>query len=78
MTVQSISAVFENGRFRPVRPLGQSFAEGQQVRLVVETDLSPEEILDLAGQVYDGLSDEEIDEIERIALDRGNFFSNDE
>jgi hypothetical protein len=39
----------------------------------VEERLSPDEILDLAHQVYEGLSDEEIAEIEAIALDRTNF-----
>lgn len=78
MSMQSITAIFENGRFRPIRPLNPSLSEGQKVRLVVETGLSPEEILDLAGKVYDGLSDEEIDEIEQIALQRDDFFSRDE
>ncbi len=32
------------------------------------------ESLKLATRVYDGLSDEDIDEIEQIALDRSNFF----
>ncbi|MCG3159489.1 MAG: hypothetical protein JMDDDDMK_00478 [Acidobacteria bacterium] len=30
--------------------------------------------LELAAQVYEGLSESEIDEIERIALDRNDFF----
>ncbi len=36
--------------------------------------LSPDEILNLAAQVYEGLSPEDIDEIERLALDRSHFF----
>ena len=32
------------------------------------------ESLKLATRVYDGLSDEDIDEIEQIALNRSNFF----
>lgn len=74
MTIQSIAAVFEDGRFRPVRPIDPPLVDGQQVRLVVETDLSADAILDLAMSVYDGLSEEEIDEIEQIALQRGDFF----
>jgi hypothetical protein len=35
---------------------------------------SAEDVIELAAQVYEGLSDEEMDEIERIALDRGDFF----
>ena len=36
-----------------------------------ETEL---ESLKLATCIYDGLSDEDIDEIEQIALNRSNFF----
>jgi predicted DNA-binding antitoxin AbrB/MazE fold protein len=71
---QILNAVYEKGVFRPLQH--PDIAEGQQVRLVVETSapLSPDEILELAGQVYEGLSEQEIDEIEEIALDRKNFF----
>lgn len=31
-------------------------------------------LVELAGQVYQGLSEEDIDEIERLAFDRSNFF----
>ncbi|MCG2769280.1 MAG: hypothetical protein ABIK79_16810 [Chloroflexota bacterium] len=36
---------------------------------------SPDEILQLAAQVYDGLSPDDVDEIERLALDRSRFFA---
>ena len=36
--------------------------------------LSPDEILRLAAQVYEGLSPDDVDEIERLALDRSHFF----
>ena len=36
---------------------------------------SPDEILALAAQVYEGLSPEEVADIERLALDRSHFFS---
>ena len=43
---------------------------------VTEEQLPPDmDAVDLAIKVYEGLSEEEIDEIERIALDRRNFFS---
>jgi hypothetical protein len=38
-----------------------------------ENETEPES-LKLATCAYDGLSDEDIDEIEQIALDRSNFF----
>lgn len=38
--------------------------------------MSPDEIMKLAENIYEGLSEEDINEIEKIALDRSNFFSN--
>lgn len=67
-------AVYETGIFRPVAPVAPSLAEGQHVRLVVETN-APEDILRLAAMVYDGLSEEEVEDIEQIALDRSIFFA---
>jgi predicted DNA-binding antitoxin AbrB/MazE fold protein len=66
--------VYENGIFRPVGPIAQDLEEGQHVRLVVETH-APEEILGMAADVYAGLSERDIDEIEQVALDRSSFFS---
>lgn len=73
MAVKSIEAVYENGIFRPVEEPPSDLSEGQHVHLTVQLK-SPEEILELAAQVYKGLAEEEIDEIERIALDRRDFF----
>ena len=39
--------------------------------------MTPDEMLKLAENVYEGLSEKDIEEIERIALDRSNFFSKD-
>lgn len=74
MVTQTLDAVFENGVFRPLTPLNIAIPEGQQVRLVVEAIESPAEALALAIQVYDGLSEKQIDEIEQIILKRRNFF----
>ncbi len=71
---QVLDAVYENGIFRPLkRP---EISDGQQVRLIVETpsELDSEDLIELAAQVYQGLSDKQIDEIEQIALDRRDFF----
>lgn len=35
--------------------------------------MTPDEMSELAKNFYEGLSEEDIDEIERIALDRSNF-----
>lgn len=44
----------------------------------MESEEAPNDVLALAGQVYAGLSEEEIDEVERIALDRRPFFGDTE
>ncbi len=70
---QMVDAVYEHGVFRPLRD--PHLAEGQSVQLIVTGPaLDPDKMLALARSVYDGLSQSEIDEIERVALDRENFF----
>jgi predicted DNA-binding antitoxin AbrB/MazE fold protein len=74
---QTIDAVFENGSFRPVDNHSLPFSQGQRVKLIVEaTSETQEDLIELATRVYDGLSDREVDEIEKIALDRSDFFPN--
>ncbi|KYC36047.1 hypothetical protein WA1_40620 [Scytonema hofmannii PCC 7110] len=73
--MQTLKAIYENGVFRPLEE--PELIEGQFVQLIVEptTPLSPQDMLQLAAQVYEGLSATDIDEIEEIALNRDNFFS---
>jgi predicted DNA-binding antitoxin AbrB/MazE fold protein len=71
---QTLEAIFENGTFRLLEPPTVPLIDGQHVRLTVETGATPDDVLALAEQVYAGLSDEEIDDVERIALDRRAFF----
>lgn len=75
MATRSVEAIFEDGTFHPVQPLPVLLRDGQRVRLVIETEESAETILALAGNVYAGLSPQEIDEVERIALQRRDFFA---
>ena len=49
-------------------------SEGQQVRLVVETE-EPTDVLSIAGAVFDGLSEEDVNDVEQIALKRDDFFN---
>lgn len=70
---QTIDAIYENGTFRPVQPDAVHIPEGQRVRVTI-SDAEGSEALRLAAQVYEGLSEREIDEIEQIALDRSRFF----
>lgn len=73
---QSIEAVYEHGVFKPLQPVG--LAEGQKVSLSVEPSaLTPAEAeakLKEWSKVYDGLSKEDIADVETMALDRSNFF----
>lgn len=75
MLSRSVNAVFEKGVFRPLEPLDQAVTEGQEVRLVVEIPESSKSVLDLITQVYAGLSPEDINAVEQIALRRDNFFN---
>jgi len=71
---QSISAVYENGVFRPLeRP---RLPDGQQVQLTVEMPIEAagEDLLELAASVYEGLTNEVVTAVEEIALDRRGFF----
>ena len=72
MTSHAMEAVFQNGVFLPTGQVPR-LEEGQHVRLMVEVDESPD-VLELAGRVYDGLSEEERDAVEAIALERRDFF----
>lgn len=73
--MQIIEAIYQNGMFRPLKPMSKEIEEGKTVEIIVkEKRLSPDEMLELAEKVYEGLSKEDINEIERIALDRSNFF----
>jgi predicted DNA-binding antitoxin AbrB/MazE fold protein len=74
MTRQTIDAVFENGVFRVTSPFPVTIPDGQPVRLVVEIHDSTEDVLTLATHVYDGLSEDEITSVERIAMHRLPFF----
>lgn len=72
---QTIEAVFENGTFRLLEDSTLPLAEGQHVKLTIDAQPDAVDVLALAEQVYAGLTDEDIDDVERIALDRRTFFS---
>lgn len=78
---QTIEAIYQDGIFKPLKPVSEEIAEGERVELVVKTgqenvqeDVEENPIMKLAENFYEGLTEEDIDEIERIALDRSNFF----
>lgn len=68
---RTIEAVFKNGAFRPVGPIDLN--DGQHVKISIE--VSENDPLALIQEVYAGLSEEDIDEIEKVILDRRDFFS---
>ena len=69
----SVDAVYQDGVFRPVS--SPDLPEGERVRLTVErmTQTKPDDILKLASRVYEGLSRQDIDEIEDMARHRALF-----
>lgn len=72
---QTIEAVYEQGVFKPLQPV--KLTEGQKVALSLEpmamTREEAEAQLREWQKVYEGLSEEDIVEVEAIALDRSNF-----
>ena len=74
---RNLDAVYENGAFRPTGDADITLPDGARVRLTVEpiSQNAEENVLDLAANVYAGLSDEDVADIERIAMDRTSFFS---
>ena len=75
---QAVEAVFENGSFIVVDSSPLHLSEGQRVKLVVKDAPSPKgNPVDLLAGMYEGLSEKEIDEIEKIILDRRDFFGRD-
>lgn len=73
---KTVEAIFENGVFKPVTPL--NISEHKRVTLIIE--YNKEEVLDilsLASVIYDGLSPQDIEDIETLALDRSHFSRDD-
>ncbi len=78
MPKQTFDAVYQNGAFHLIGARPPNLEEGHRVQLVVEDAIpngAERTNLDFAAQVYDGLTEEEISEVERIAMDRSRFFS---
>lgn len=74
MTIQTVEAVYEDGMFRLIQSPKLLIEEGQRVRLVVDTEPIMDDVLALATSVFDGLSEQDISDIEAIAHQRKPFF----
>ena len=68
-----VDAIYEQGTLKPLEAL--DLPEHQRVRITIHAvpPESPDEMLNAWSQVYEGLTDEEIREIEALALDRRHF-----
>lgn len=71
---QVIEAIYEQGVLRPLTPI--SLPEKQRVHLKIHVldRQAALRIIEQMGKVYEGLSDQDIAEIETMALDRSDFF----
>lgn len=74
--MSAIEAVYADGVFRPTKPV--DIREGERVDLEIKRRaLTREEAqaqVEAWGEVYEGLTAQEIDEIEGAMLDRSRFF----
>lgn len=70
-----LEAIFENGVLKPLESL--KLPEHQKVTITVQLPPveNPDEELESWHQVYAGLSDSDIRDIESVAFDRSNFMA---
>ncbi|MBI4686295.1 MAG: antitoxin family protein [Nitrospirae bacterium] len=72
---KTVEAIFEEGVFKPISRV--DISEHKKVTLIIEDKSEePSDILSLASMVYNGLSSEDIDAVEKIAFDRSRFSRN--
>ena len=72
------NAIYQGGAFWPLSDQEIHVPEGETVKITVQPAQvpSPLDVLSLAAKVYEGMTADDITDIERIALDRSNFFRN--
>lgn len=69
---RAITAIYENGVLKPTVPL--NIPEHRQINIIIEEKAAePSDILSLASKVYNGLSPLDIEDLEKVALDRSHF-----
>lgn len=72
---QKIEAIYQNGMFKPITPVSDEISEGEEVIIDIKSkEESANEIMKLAENFYEGMSEEDINEVEKVMLDRSNFF----
>jgi len=69
---RTVEAIFEGGVLKPTSPL--NIPEHKKVTLIIEDEIEESlDILSLATMVYNGLSPEDIENIEKLMLNRSHF-----
>ncbi len=70
-----LEAIYENGVLKPLKSL--KLPEHQKVTITIQLPSveNPDQELESWHQVFAGLSDKDIQEIESIALDRSHFMA---
>ena len=72
-----LQAVYEGGVLRPLEDPGLEEHQRVLLEIRIEPRQAGSSAIEAWHQVYEGLSDDEIAEVETIALDRGQFFRED-
>ncbi|RIK78464.1 MAG: hypothetical protein DCC68_15235 [Planctomycetota bacterium] len=70
---QFVDAVYEDGIFRPVLPVELPPGERVRVEIDVKPKVDVEKMLSEFQKVYEGFTPAEIEELEKVILDRSNF-----
>ncbi len=69
---KTVEAIYENGVLKPMTLL--NIPEHKKVNLIIEDEIpKTPDILSLASEVYNGFSLAEIEDIEKIVLNRNHF-----
>ena len=71
---QTVEARYHDGVLLPLEPLALADEADGQVTVNTTATVSADEILRRATQAYQGLTADQIAEVETIALDRQQFF----
>ena len=69
MNSQTIDAVFENSVFRPLDRDAISLPSGTRVRLIVDAEIPCGDPLESLLKVFDGMTPEQIRQMEEVALE---------
>ncbi len=72
---QTVEAIYQNGMFKPIKPMLEEISEGEKVIINIKSkEENANEIMKLAENFYEGMSEKDINEVEKVMLDRSNFF----